>query len=156
MIRRIPIIVLSFGMMLLFSSDAPAEESPFELVKSWLDGNNLVYVTTEKNEIALGFKGDNIPRVDIIIGFSDEFIHLSVPVGKIPEDAGKDYYSGLINITGPIPMIKPFIDKEYFCYIVIDFPLTGLSEDEVISDIALLVEFADRHSKELYPWEEEN
>jgi hypothetical protein len=79
-----------------------------------------------------------------------------VPVGEIPPDAGADYYAGLIDLTGSIPMIKPFIDKESYFYLVIDFPLGGFSEEEVMTDIALLVKFTDINNKELYPWEEEN
>jgi len=154
--HRILIIVLLSVMILVLSSEAFAEDSPFELVKGWLDANNIVYMTTEKNEIAIGIKGENIPGVNVVIGFSEEFIHFMVPVGEIPPDAGADYYAGLIDLTGSIPMIKPFIDKESYFYLVIDFPLGGFSEEEVMTDIALLVKFTDINNKELYPWEEEN
>ena len=155
MIRWTIIVIFPLAMLLGFSSYARAEQTPFEEVKAWLDANKLVYAVTGEKELALGFKGDNVARIDTIVGFSSEFIHLSAPVGPIPADAGADYYSKLIDITGSIPMVKPYIDKDRFFYLVIDFPLEGLSEDEVINDIALLVEFVDVHYKELYPWQKE-
>ena len=155
MLHRIWNVALPLVIAMILASWADADQAPFEQVKGWLDANELKYATTEKNEIVLAFEGDTISRVDIIVGFSEAFIHLSVPVGGIPANPGADYYAKLIELTGSIPMIKPYIDKERFLYVVIDFPLAGISEQEVVDDIALLVEFADMHSGELYPWKEE-
>lgn len=52
-------------------------------------------------------------------------------------------------------MIKPIIDEEQLFYLAIDLPISAMSLEEVISDVALLVEFTDKNYAELRPWAEE-
>jgi hypothetical protein len=125
-------------------------------VEEWLDNNKLVYQDKDNGGIAIGFKGDNVEQIGIQIDFSDEFIHITAPVGTVPDTVDESFYLQLIKLTGPVLMVKPIIDEESLLYLAIDLPKTAASEDEIISDLAFMVDFIDRNLTKLRPWAEEN
>ncbi len=151
------LICLMFGAMFYSSPAALAAsgDDPAALVKSWLDEYELSYVASESGGYALAFEGDNTDRVDIQIDFSDDFIHVSAPVEFIPDPVSAEYLMDIIRLSGSVPLIKPIIDDERFFYLTIDLPKAALSEKEIISDIALLVDFVDMNYDTLMPFEEE-
>ena len=134
---------------------ASVEEDPAGLVGGWLDNENLTYISTESGGFVLAFEADNVSRIDIQMNFSDEFIRFFAPIGFLPEDIDANFFFDIIDLTGPIPMVKPMIDETRLFLLAIDLPLTAMSEEEVISDIAMLVEFVDGNYNKLHPWTED-
>ncbi len=127
------------------------DADPVDVVGEWLDANDISYTVIESGGYALAFEGDEVERIDVQIDFSNDFLHFGIPIGFIPEDAGEAYLWDIIRITGSVPMIKPVIDEERFFFLALDLPKTALSEDELISDLLLMVDFVDSNFTILEP-----
>ena len=127
------------------------DADPVHAVGEWLDANDISYTVIESGGYALAFEGDEVERIDVQIDFSDDFLHLGVPIGFIPEDAGEAYLWDIIRITGSAPMIKPVIDDDRFFFLALDLPKTALSEDELISDLLFMIDFVDSNFTILTP-----
>ena len=130
---------------------AAQDADPVDVVGEWLDANDISYTVIESGGYALAFEGDEVERIDVQIDFSDDFLHFGVPIGFVPEDAGEEYLWDIIRITGSAPMIKPVIDDDRFFFLALDLPKTALSEDELISDLLLMVDFVDSNFTILEP-----
>jgi len=154
--RVIPIFV---AIIICISSVAvlgSAEmDDPVYLVASWLEESELGYATDESGGIAVAFQGENVDRIDVQLNFTEDFVHLATPIDYLPDETDDGYFLEIISLTGYAPLIKPIIDDEKFFYLAIDLPMAALSKDEIINDIALLVEFTDANYTELKPWAEE-
>ncbi len=154
--RAIPIFVImalcipSAGLFAASSNDNRSQ-----LVSGWLDENKLMYVTGDDGGLDVAFEGENTERIDVQINFSEDFIHFATPIGYLPVDLSGGYFRDIIELTGSAPLIKPVIDDENLFFLAIDLPLIALSKEEVISDIALMVEFTDENYSKLKPWTEE-
>jgi hypothetical protein len=155
MTRITLIFSLFLPLLLIVPSGAAEEDDPTYLVGQWLEENELAYAITENGEIILAFQGENVSQIDVDISFSEEFIYFLTPVGVVPDDIGDNFFFRLIDLTTPIPMVKPSIDEDRFLSLVIDLPLSAISREQVIKDIALLVELIDNNYQELHPWVEE-
>ena len=157
MLREIPIftafVIIFLGITVCYAAEN--EETPAELVGSWIDKRDREYVIKDDGGLIIPFKGDSVDSIVVHIDFSDDFIHLTAPIDIVPDEISDDFFLELIKLTGPVPMIKPSVDDEGLLYLAIDLPLAAMSEDEVILDIAFIVEFIDLHYPELHPWPEE-
>lgn len=146
--RVLMIIALVWGL----TGIAAAQEAGLvDVVGEWLDASDISYTVIESGGYALAFEGDEVERIDVQIDFSDDFLHFGIPIGFVPEDAGEAYLWDIIMVTGSAPMIKPVIDEDRFFFLAIDLPKAALSEDEVISDLLLMVDFVDSNFTILEP-----
>jgi len=130
---------------------AARDADPVDEVGEWLDANDISYTVIESGGYAIAFGGNEVERIDVQIDFSDDFVHIGVPIGVIPENPGEAYLWDIIRITGSAPMIKPVIDDERFFFLALDLPKAALSEDELISDLLLMVDFVDNNFTILEP-----
>jgi hypothetical protein len=150
------VIFLLVAILSLYGIVGAQEDDSFELVGEWLDANEMTYLIIDEGTYALAFEGDNVERVDIHIDFSDDFVHFGIPLGFIPEEPGEEYLWDIITIIGTAPMIKPVIDEERFFFLALDLPKAALSEDELINDLLLMIDFTDVNIAALAPDLEEN
>lgn len=156
-INRVLILLLIIGMVLGLTCIASAQEDEsFKLVGEWLDANEMTYKVVDSGTYALAFEGENIERIDVNIDFSNDFVHFGVPIGFVPEDAGEEYLWDVITITGPAPMIKPVIDEERFFFLALDLPKAALSEEELMNDLLMMINFTDMNIAVLAPDIEED
>ena len=151
-VNRFLILLFIMGMVSCLPRVAWAQEDEsFKSVGEWLDANEITYTVVDSGTYAVAFEAENIERIDILIDFSDDFVHFSVPIGFVPEDAGEDYLWDIITTTGPAPMIKPVIDEERFFFLALDLPKAALSEEELMNDLLMMVNFTDMNIAVLTP-----
>lgn len=130
---------------------AALDADPVDMVGEWLDANDISYTVIESGGYALGFKGSEVERIVVQIDFSDDFMHIGAPIGFIPEDPGEAYLWDIIRVTSSTPMIKPVIEDNRFFFLAIDLPKTALSEDELITDLLMMVNFVNSNFTILEP-----
>jgi len=156
-VNRFLISLFIMGMVLYLTCIAWAQEDEsFKSVGEWLDANEITYLVVDSGTYALAFEGENVERIDIHIDFSDDFVHFGVPMGYVPEDAGEEYLWDIITATGSAPMIKPVIDEERFFFLALDLPKAALSEEELMNDLLMMVNFTDMNIAVLAPDIEED
>lgn len=145
------VLMITALIWVLAGIAAARDADPVDEVGEWLDANDISYTVIESGGYALAFEGDEVERIDVQIDFSDDFVHIGVPIGYIPENPGEAYLWDIIRITGSAPMIKPVIDDDRFFFLALDLPKAALSKDELISDLLSMVDFVDNNFTILEP-----